>query len=235
MRTLVRRTTRAGPSAADATRQYIDEHPSIREGLRDDLVNYTALARRIEGETGVTSEEAVTVAVRRYQRGLSVEPPTLEKVRKLLGESRIEVHARVAIVRLRDDWDVVDSLLALGPRLLTESNGRRLFEMIIGTRAITILCDETFLSELRAAIPAKLLLGTERGLVVLAFRSRPEVAEIPGVLAFMAEALYRAGINCLETVSVHTDSLFVFREKDSIRAYQALSALVPTGPAPSTR
>ncbi|HKV90016.1 MAG TPA: hypothetical protein VJQ43_02335 [Thermoplasmata archaeon] len=229
----MRRTTRAGPSAADATRQYIDEHPSIREALRSDLVNYTALARRIEAETGVTSEEAVTVAVRRYQRGLAVEPPALARIRKLLHASRLEVHARVAIVRIRDDWDVVDALLALGPRMLTESNGRRLFEMIIGTRAITILCDETFLSELRPTIPAKLLLSTERGLAVLAFRSRPEVAEIPGVLTYMAEELYRAGINCLETVSVHTDSLFVFRDRDAIRAFQALSSLVPAAPLPS--
>jgi hypothetical protein len=227
----VRRAARVGPSAADATRQYIDEHPSVREGLRDDLVNYTALARRIEAETGVTSEEAVTVAVRRYQRGLAIEDPAAGKIRDLLRESRMEVHARVAIVRLRDDWDVVDALLELGRRLLAETTGRRLFEIIIGTRAITVLCEETLLAELKPAIPAKLLLGTERGLTVIAFRSRPEVAEIPGVLAYIAEALYRAGINCVETVSVHTDSLFLFREHDAIRAYQVLSGLVPTAPA----
>jgi hypothetical protein len=224
----VRRNPRTGPSAADATRQYIDEHPSVREALRDDLVNYTALARRVEAETGVTSEEAVTVAVRRYQRGLATEGPSLQRVRTLVGESRLEVHARVAIVRLRDDWDVVDALLALGRRLLDEAAGRRLFEIIIGTRAITVLCEESLLAEIRPVIPAKLILGTERGLAALAFRSRPEVAEIPGVLAYIAEALFRAGINCLETVSVHTDSLFVFRDKDAIRAYQVLSTLVPT-------
>ena len=228
----MRRTVRNGPSAADATRQYIDEHPSIREALRDDLVNYTALARRIESETGVTSEEAVTVAVRRYQRGLAQEPPEVGKVRDLIRESRLEVHARVAIVRLRDDWDVVDALLELGRRVLSDSNGRRLFEIIIGTRAITVLCEETLLAEIKPAIPAKLLLGTERGLALLAFRSRPEVAEIPGVLTYIADALYRSGINCLETVSVHTDSLFVFRDADAIRAYQVLSALVPSPPPP---
>ncbi|HEV8049660.1 MAG TPA: hypothetical protein VGP88_03600 [Thermoplasmata archaeon] len=225
----MRRSNRAGPSAADATRQYIDEHPSVREALRDDLVNYTALARRVEAETGVTSEEAVTVAVRRYQRGLSLEDPAIEKVRQLVRESRLEVHARVAIVRLRDDWEAVDELLALGRRVLTEAPGRRLFEILIGTRAITVLCEETLLAEVKSTVPVRLVLGIERGLSVLAFRSRPEVAEIPGVLAYMAEALFRGGINCLETVSVHTDSLFVFRDRDSIRAFQVLSTLVPPG------
>jgi hypothetical protein len=230
----VRRTNRVGPSAADATRQYIDEHPSIRETLRDDLVNYTALARRVESESGTTSEEAVTVAVRRYQRGLALEDPTLENVRKIVRESRLEVHARVAIVRLRDDWEAVDDLLALGRRILTEAQGRRLFEILVGTRAITVLCEEALLADVKATIPAKLLLGIERGLAVLAFRSRLEVAETPGVLAYIAEALFRRGINCLETVSVHTDSLFVFRDKDAIRAFQVLSTLVPVGtPSPS--
>lgn len=228
----MRRAPRVGPSAADATRQYIDEHPSVRETLRDDLVNYTALARRVEAETGVTSEEAVTVAVRRYQRGLAIEDPSLEKVRKIVRESRLEVHARVAIVRMRDDWEAIDELLALGRKLLTEAPGRRLFEILIGTRAITVLCEESLLAEVKATIPNKLLLGVERGLAVLAFRSRPEVAEIPGVLAYIAEALFRAGINCLETVSVHTDSLFVFRDKDSIRAFQVLSTLAPPSSSP---
>lgn len=221
------RAPRSGPSAADATRQYIEEHPSVREALRDDLVNYTALARRVEAETGVTSEEAVTVAVRRYQRGLATDDPSHVRIRTLLQESRLEVHARVAIVRLHDDWEVVDALLLVGRRLLDEAGGRRLFEIIIGTRAITVLCEESLLAEIRPTIPSKLLMGTERGLAVLAFRSRPEVAEIPGVLSYMVEALFRSGINCLETVSVHTDSLFVFRDKDAIRAYQVLSALVP--------
>ena len=58
------------------------------------------------------------------------------------------------------------------------------------------------------------------------FRSAPDVAETPGVLAFLAETLYRRGINCLETVSVHTDSIFVFRDRDVIGAYQVLSELV---------
>ncbi|HYK93142.1 MAG TPA: ACT domain-containing protein, partial [Thermoplasmata archaeon] len=66
----------------------------------------------------------------------------------------------------------------------------------------------------------------ERSLAVIAFRSEPAVAETPGVLSRMVDALYRRGINCLETVSVHTDSLFVFRDRDVIRAYQALSELL---------
>ena len=214
-------------SVADATRDYIDEHPSIREALKAELVNYTALARKIQAEKEIRNEEAVTIACRRYERGLGTESPELSKVRAIVQRSRLQVHSRVALIRLRDDGEVLDALLAIGRKTLAELPHRRVFQIFEGTQAITVLCEEDFLPALLPAIPQELLIRLERGLATLAFRSLPEVAETPGVLAYMAEALFRRGINCLETVSVHTDSIFVFRDVDVIRAYQVLSDLVP--------
>jgi hypothetical protein len=75
--------------------------------------------------------------------------------------------------------------------------------------------------------------GVERGLAIISFRSRRDVADIPGVVAHLADALYRRGVNCLETVSVHTDSIFVFPHADLIRAYQTLSQLIPADELPA--
>ena len=225
---------RSGPptvTIADQTRLYIEDHASVREGLREDLLNFTALARKIQGDTGLRNEEAVTIACRRYQRNLAQEANELGKVREVVGRSRLEVHPRVAIVRIRDDLDTIDRLLAIGRRTLTTPAKRRVFQLFLGTRAITVLCEESLLAAILPEVPAPLLLGVERGLGTLAFRSAPEVADIPGVLSFIADALYRSGINCLETISVYTDSIFVFRDSDLLTAYQALSELVPAGQA----
>lgn len=217
----------AGRTVADATRAYIDDHASLREGLRDDLINFTALARKIQGETGLKNEEAVTIACRRHQRALAQSDPGSDRVRTIVGRSRLEVHSRVAIVRLRDDLEIVDRLLAIGRQTLATPAKRRVFQMFLGTRAVTVLCEENLLEAILGEIPAALRLGEERGLGTLAFRSRPEVSDTPGVLSYMVDTLYRAGINCLETVSVYTDSIFVFRDADLLRAYQVLSELVP--------
>ena len=223
-------------SAADVTRAYIDEHPSIREALKDDLLNFTALARKVQGERPLRNEEAVTIACRRYQRELARDTPERTAIRRVLAESRLQVHSRVALVRLRDDSEVIDRLLALARRTLPSASGRRVFEVFQGTRATTILCEESYLSTLLPEVPVRLQVAVERGLATLVFRSRPEVAETPGILGYIAEMLYRRGINCLETVSVHTDSIFVFRDRDVIRAYQTLSELVPAeSPAPAIR
>ena len=221
-----RRTT----SIADATRDFLDVHPSVREGLAEDIVNFTALARRIQAELELPNEEAVTIACRRYQRGLLQGRESERSIDRILGASRLLVQSRVALVRVRDDWELIDRLLEVGRAALPGRGRRRLFQIFQGTDAITILCEEGFLSTLLPEIPARLRVAVERGLGFIAFRSAPEVAETPGVVARMSGALHRRGINSLETVSVHTDSIFVFRDRDMIRAYQVLSALAG-GPA----
>lgn len=221
-------------TAADVTRAYVDEHPSIREALRDDLLNYTALARLVQAERGVRNEEAVTIACRRYQRELARDMPELRAIRAVLAASRIQVHTDVALVRVRDDSEALDRLLGLARRTLPTLSGRQVFEVFQGTRATTVLCDEGLLSTLLPEVPARLRVAVERGLAIISFRSRPDVAEIPGVVAYLAEALFLRGVNCLETVSVHTDSLFVFPHKDLIRAYQTLSALIPAEELPAS-
>ncbi len=219
-------------STADATREYIDEHPSIREALKEDILNYTALARKIQDERELANEEAVTIACRRYQRGLLAESDLDREIRAIIGRSRLQVQSRLAIIRMRDDWEIVDRLLEVGRSILPNPAPRRVFQLVQGTQALTIRCEEVFLSSLLPEIPARARVAVERGLGVIAFRSEPKVAETPGVLAAMVEALYRRGINCLETVSVYTDSLFVFHDRDIIPAYQVLSELLgPGGPA----
>lgn len=215
-------------SVADVTRAYIDEHESVREALRDDLLNYTALARKLMAERELTHEEAITIACRRYQRDLARGAPGIPEVLRVLSRSRLQVHSRIALVRIRDDSEVTERLLALARRTLPALPAGKVFEVLQGTLATTILCEESYLATLLPEIPARLRVAVERSLAIIAFRSRAEVAETPGVLTYIVEALFRRGINCLETVSVHTDSIFVFRDRDVIPAYQALSDLVPS-------
>lgn len=229
------------PTAADASRAYIDEHPSIRDALREDLVNFAFLARKIQAEKGLRNEEAVEIALRRYQQEMRLDTPARAAVRRVLGQSRLEVRNRVALVRIKEDWAILDRLYQIGRGLVPELRRRGVFQMFQGTRALTLLCDDDLLGVLLEALPSRNILHVERGLAVVALRSDPAVAETPGVLAAMMDALFQRGINCLETVSVHTDSLFVFAETDVAPASAALSVLLARGepsapePAPARR
>ncbi|EQD49142.1 aspartokinase domain-containing protein, partial [mine drainage metagenome] len=152
------------PSTADVTRAYIDEHPSIRDALQEDIVNFAFLARKIQTERGLRNEEAIEIALRRYQQEVRRQTPDTERVLQVLRDSRLEVHNRVALVRIKEDWQVLDRLYQIGRGLLPELKRRGVFQIYQGTRALTILCEDDLLSVLLEAIPPKNVLDVERGL-----------------------------------------------------------------------
>jgi hypothetical protein len=219
---------RPAPSSADATRAFIDEHPSIRQALLDDFVHIASLARKIQEERDVHHQEAVEIAARRYQQEMMALGVEEMPVRAILRESRLEVRSRMAMLRIRENGKILQDVYQLGQGLFPTLRQRGVFQMIQGSEALTILCGDDLLGSLLEIIPKEAVLRTERGLATLTFRSDPSIEETPGVIALLAELLYRSGLNFLETVSVHTDSTFVFREEDVIRAYGILSDLTET-------
>ncbi|MCI4368177.1 MAG: ACT domain-containing protein [Thermoplasmata archaeon] len=217
-------TTPAAPTAAEVTRRYIDDHPSVRDCLSYNIINFTSLARKVQSETGLRNQEAVEVACRRYQRQMKACEPLERQVLDVVKASRIEVRTRVAIITARSDWKVFGEILETGRSLLTDR--RHLLQLLQGPGALTILCEEELIDPLLQAIGKRSTLGVHRSLSALTVRSPERILETSGVLAFLSGALFRAGINSLELLSVYTDSTFVVRERDVLHAFQVLSDLV---------
>src|SRR5690348_12598193 len=225
-----------GPTAAEVTRRYIEDHPAIRDCLSFDIVNFTSLARKIRGETGLANQEAIEVACRRYQRQMRTDRPLEQRVLEVVRASRLEVRTRVAIITARNDWEMLRQVLETGRTLLADR--RHLLQLLEGPGALVILCEEDLVDAVVASIGKRATLGVHTRLSALTVRSPEKIVETPGVLAFLAGALFRAGINSLELMSVYTDSTFVVREKDVLHAFRVLSTLVhPAGegdePAPA--
>ena len=220
------------PSTADVTRAYVDEHPSIRDALREDLVNFAFLARKIQSERSLRNEEAIEIALRRYQQEMRTASTDRDAIRSVLRHSRLEVRGRMALVRIREDAEILDRVYQMGREVNSALRRRGVFQMFQGTQALTILCEDDLLGALLEQIPARSVLSVTRALAIVAVRSEPTVEETRGVLTTLAEAIYQRGVNCLETVSVHTDSIFVFAEADVIRGYGALAALTAADEEP---
>ena len=221
----------AGPTAAEVTRRYIDDHPAVRDCLGYNIVNFTSLARKIRSETGLVNQEAVEVACRRYQRQMRSDQTLEQRVIDVVKASRLEVRTRVAIVTARNDWDLLGHVLETGRHLLADR--RHLLQLLQGPGALTILCEEDLVDPVLASIGRRATLGVHRQLSALTVRSPEVIVNTPGVLSFLSGALFRAGINSLELMSVYTDSTFVVREADVLHAFRVLSELVhPSGPTP---
>lgn len=210
-------------SVADEARRYIESRPSIRDCLRYDIVNFTALARRIRAETGLASQEAVEIACRRYRRQMQEASSQEEKLREVLRASHMQIRTHVAAVTARGDLEFLERLVLGTERILSKRD--RLVQLFQGSGAVTILCDEEILGAILNVIPRTALLHVERRLSAVSVRSSEDVLVTPRVLGFLAEAIGRAGINCVEMMSVYTDTLFVFRAPDAVRAFEILSDL----------
>lgn len=213
-----------GPTAADITRRYIDEHPAIRDCLAWDVVNFTALARKILEEKALKNEEAVTVAIRRYQKQMQRQTPQDERVWEILRASRIEVRTRVGMVVVRNDLEVMMHVDEAAGELLKDR--RHLLQLIQGAGYLTIILDDDILAVLLPGLGKSHVISISKGLATLTVRSPKTIVDTPGVLSLLSLTLSQRGVNSLETVSTHTESTFVVREADLMTGFQVLSELI---------
>ncbi len=242
-------------SVADGTRRYIDSRPSIRDCLQYDIVNFTALARRIRRETGLGSQEAVEIACRRYRRQMQDERSHEEALRAVVRASHLELRTRVASVTVHGDLGAL-SRLALGTDRALVARGQ-ILSLFEGSGSVTVMCDEGVLGQLLGVIPRESIVMVRRRLSVVSIRSPEDVIVTPRVLSFLADAFGRWGLNCEETISVYTDTHFALSADDAVRAFEILSDIaraaadvesepperegpgrsvaVPAGPAPARR
>jgi len=191
-----------------------------------DIVNFTALARRIRRETDLGSQEAVEIACRRYRRQMQNERSHEEALRAVVRSSHLELRTRVASVTVRGDLGAL-SRLALGTDRALVPRGQ-ILSLFEGSGSVTVLCDEGVLGQLLGVIPRESIVMVRRRLSVVSIRSPEDVIVTPRVLSFLADAFGRWGINCEETISVYTDTHFALSSNDAIRAFEILSDIART-------
>ena len=122
-------------SIAEKTRAYIEVHPSVKDCISKDLINYSSLARQIMRELNIKNEEAVMIACRRYAVKLSKQDHEKE-ILKVIGNSRLEVKTKICSVTAKNDWTVLQRLESVFQRLINE---KAIMQVIQGAQAITVI------------------------------------------------------------------------------------------------
>lgn len=214
-------------SIAERTRAYIDAHPSIKDCISKDLINYSSLARQIMSDLGIKNEEAIMIACRRYAAKLGTQDHE-SKILHILGNSRLEMKTRMCIVTAKNDWAVLHRLEMVFRKLLNEKST---MQVIQSTHAITVIADEKLKEEVIAAVGKENVIRVRKDLVEIAVKSPESIVETSGVFSYLASNLAEGGINVVETVSCHTDTIFIVRENDMIQAYSILSKAIESAEA----
>lgn len=208
---------------AQSVRSYIDARPTVRDALALGIVNLSALTRRIQKETGLSGEEAVLVACRRYRGAAKADYQA--GIRKVLDKSKLEVRTRVATLTLHPSW----KLFAKLEKAMNALQGRtQPIHVLHGSASITIITDESLMEEMEEIVGRDDLIKKRSGLVELNILSPESIEDVPGILAFLASSLAAKGINFVEVVSCYKDNMFLIEESDLFKAFEVLNGLIRT-------
>lgn len=198
-----------------AVEEYVDFSPSIKDCLKEQVINYSDLSRKIIKETSLKQSDfdAILVALRRYTKKINALPSFEKRIQKVLSQSKLTITNRVGVIVL-EKHIYSDDLLALEKKI---KKARDVFYAIEGSGVITIITSEYYLEEIRKTFRANMIKDWNH-LALIVISSPEDIEEIPGVYAHLASLLSQKGINVYETMSCWSETLFVVAEKDISRS-----------------
>ena len=210
-------------SLAEKTRVYIDAHPSVKDCVSKGLVNYSSLARAIMKELDLDTEEAVMIARRRYASKTGVSTDHEISILNILKDSRLEMRTKTCIVTAKNDWSVLHKMDNLFKDLWNEDS---IMQIVQSASAVTIIADKMLKERIIDTVGRFNILKIRENLVEITVKSPEKIVETSGVIAYLITNLSDAGINIEETVSCHTDTVFIVGEYDMINAYSVLTKCI---------
>ena len=210
-------------SLAEKTRIYIDAHPSIKDCVAKGLINYSSLARMIMKDLELENEEAVMIACRRYASKLSVTTDHELSILSILKDSRLEMRTKTCIVTAKNDWTVLHKMDNLFKDMWNENS---IMQCVQSASAVTIIADRMLKDRVIDTVGRFNLIKIRENLVEIVVKSPEKIVDTAGVIAYLITNLSDAGINLEETVSCHTDTIFIVNEPVMINAYSVLTKCI---------
>jgi len=196
----------------ELTHQYLSEHPSIKDCLKNNIINYSRLSRRIAKELAIEKEstmEAILIACRRYSDKIRKEAVQETKIRSILKKSELDIKNRI-IVAIVDKRFFMDHLIKIETIIRKQAD---LFYAIEGTGTFTIITLEKYQDEIRSIFKANLKKLTN-DLALITIKSPEDLEGTSGVVDYLYSIFGENGVNIVETMSCWTDTIFVISEDD---------------------
>lgn len=188
---------------------YVKKHPIIKASIKENLINFSSLARKISLELfgNIKKVNAIKMALFRHSLKLSKIQDNLEdQIMNVLRKSSLTIKTKVSVLISSRE---VPSLKYLS---YVESSG-----------TITYIVEDNELEKIKKS---KFSLNTETTLNLIVVHSPPSIEETPGVISYLIDSLSSEGINIVEFVSCYTDTLLVIRQADTSRAQEILNNLM---------
>ena len=199
-------------TTANLVRLYLKRRPQLLSMVNNGLCNYSALARRLQKEIFPGKKEeftAIKAALLRLSREEGESGKDWERgVEKILRASSVEIRTHVA---------VASSSGGTGVPVIAMSNSKS---------GVMSVVDSSYAKQLKKK---GMRIIDDLTLVILC--SPQDLQDTPGCVSAILDAIAAEGINVLEFISCHTDTLMVVKNADAVRVYEILANLTGKEPA----
>jgi len=196
--------------------------PILRQCLSRRVVNYRKLAKTLQPVVSMilgeeVSVDAVKIALLRYSKSLEEERSVRREILEILARSFVELRTDITIAIIRS---AAGGRVA---RLLAKIMSRARFVAIMqSATATTLVLDRETAEELLSGIDGDDIIEVQKGQAAIVVVSPREIMTVPGILAYITNALSQHGINIIHIESCYTDTLIVVSKDDLERAFSVL-------------
>src|SRR3989338_1982425 len=153
--------------------KYILEHPSVKDCLKNNLINFSSLSRKIASDMDLGRSknfDAILIACRRFQGKMKKEEELEKRILRVLKKSKVEIKNKMAAVVL--EKDVYSGHLDSLEREIKKK--KEIFRIIESVSAITVITSEDFLQPIKRYFKNKIIVEN-KNLVEITIKSPEEI------------------------------------------------------------
>ncbi|VVC01628.1 Uncharacterised protein [uncultured archaeon] len=194
-------------TTATIIRLYLKRRPQLLSMVTNGLCNYSALARKLQLEIFPGKKEEFT-AIKASLLRISKE----EKYKDSDWMKGVEKLLRLSSIEVRSNVSVISSKGGIGVPVIATSNSKG---------GVMSVVDSSYSKEMkRKGFKAM------DDLTLIILSSPKELQSTPGFVSVIMDSIAAEGINVLEFISCHTDTLLVVKNADAVPVYGLLSGMV---------
>lgn len=200
------------PTTTELTEKYLAEHPSIKDCLREGVINYSKLSRKIAKDLNIekkTSMEAILIATRRYAEKIKKEKIRQEKIMQILKKSELEIKNKIVVVIIQRSIPH-ESLFEIEKKIKKQGDSVYAIE---GTKTYTLITSEKYLDDIQNKFKTRIIKITKNQAMII-MKNPSGIEETTGFTAYLYSLFGEYGVNILETMSCWTDTIFVISDDD---------------------
>lgn len=205
-------------SIADAVRKSINLKPCVVDALELGIVNYSALARIVGEELGISkgNTHAILSAIKRYGAGIE-RKKDMKKINKIIANSTMNIQTDLAVLSIPPNSDAQAIIKLLDVRV---------YHVIQGLSLLSLIIDAKNPEKVKAIEKKFGSNALRQNLAALTIVSPDEVIDTPGAIIQYIGPLAINNINIQELLGTCSDTIVLVKMEDANRVFTIINEVI---------